>query len=272
MVPVWKRGEERLEMLAPNPRNLSVLGLGGSVGTADGPIEAPVFVARRFDDLTEEAPGHIVVWNVEMPVTEPSGIGYGETTKYRYRGPSAAAEVGAVASLMRSLTTRSLYTPHTVAPRTQMASRRSPPKRTIRGVLFTNEENGLAGGRHYREHHGEERHIVAIESDTGGGWPLGYGVSDSAHEAWLGEVLAPVGLEIFSRGGGADINPLRDTGIPIVGLRVDIERYFDIHHTQADTLDKIDPHAIDEASAALAAFAWVIANHDSTPPPPAPEE
>jgi hypothetical protein len=97
-------------MTAPVERSLAVLGLGGTVA---GSVEARVVVAHSFDELTDAARGAIVLWNVPMLEEERMVHGYGEAVKYRVQGASRAAEKGAVASLVRSVTTRSLYTPHT---------------------------------------------------------------------------------------------------------------------------------------------------------------
>src|SRR4029453_18853312 len=125
------------------------------------------------------------------------------------------------------------------------------PKRTIRAVLFTNEENGLRGGKAYDETHAAELsgHVAAIESDSGGARPLGFGVSAGAEGL---AIVTPPGKpfpafaadETTDGGGGADISPMADAGVPQLGLRQDGTHYFDIHHTMADTLDKVDPHEL----------------------------
>jgi Zn-dependent M28 family amino/carboxypeptidase len=143
-----------------------------------------------------------------------------------------------------------------------------PPRRTIRGILFANEENGLRGGLAYFEAHGEERHVAAIETDLGGGWPLGWGGTGSAEQlTWLGVTAAPLGLPVASPGGGADISPLKKTGTLVVGLRPDDTHYFDVHHTHADTLDKVDRASLEEGAAALAGLAWLLAEAPNAPGP-----
>jgi carboxypeptidase Q len=144
------------------------------------------------------------------------------------------------------------------------------PRRTIRVVLFTNEENGLAGGRAYAKEHAAElpRHVAAIETDSGTFTPRGFGVSvegkQDAAIAQLGEIvklLAPLGADSASGGGGgADISPMGPAGVPLLGLRVDQTHYFDYHHTHADTLDKIDPKHLDQCVAAMAIVAYVLAD------------
>jgi Zn-dependent M28 family amino/carboxypeptidase len=134
------------------------------------------------------------------------------------------------------------------------------PGRTVRGVLYTNEENGLRGGKAYAQAHAAERHVAAIETDLGGGWPLGWGATGSpAQLAWLRKAAAPLGLPLSEGGGGADIGPLGEQGALLIGLRPDDSRYFDVHHTQADTLDKVDPTALSEGAAALSALVWRLA-------------
>jgi len=143
------------------------------------------------------------------------------------------------------------------------------PKRTIRAVLFTNEENGLRGGKNYAEVHAAELagHVAAIESDSGGGRPLGFGVSAGpdavAIVTKLAEPLARFAAdEVIDGGGGADISPMATSGVPQMSLRPDATHYFDIHHTMADTLDKVDPHDLAMNATAMAVMAWSLAELD----------
>ncbi len=109
MVPNWKRGREVLAMTQPMGRTMQFCGLGGSVGTDGKPLTAGVLVVKSYDELKQrkaEVQGKIVVYNV--PFTT-----YGETVNYRYNGPSAAAELGAVATLMRSVGPDGIQTVHT---------------------------------------------------------------------------------------------------------------------------------------------------------------
>ncbi len=145
------------------------------------------------------------------------------------------------------------------------------PRRTIRAVLFTNEENGLRGARDYAERHGLDDHVAAIESDAGGAAPVGFGVS--AGPGGL-EMIEPIVAELqtlgagtlFPRGGGADIGPLKELVVPVLGLVQDTTKYFDYHHTKADTLDKIDRHALNRNVAAMMLMAYALAEHDETLP------
>ncbi len=141
------------------------------------------------------------------------------------------------------------------------------PRRTVRVVGWTNEENGLRGGRAYRDEHAAalEHHVLAIESDSGVFDPLGFGFtgSDAAFEVvrQVGSLLEGVGAgEVTRGGGGADIGPIMREGVPGMGLRVEGEKYFWYHHTAADTLDKLDPDEVARCVAALAVMAYVVAD------------
>ena len=147
------------------------------------------------------------------------------------------------------------------------------PKRTVRVVLWTNEENGLAGGRAYRDAHREEldRHVLAIESDAGVFRPSGFGFtgSDSAFAIVraVGSLLGRIGADTVTRGGGgADIGPIMELGVPGMGLDVDGARYFWYHHTGSDTVDKLDPEEVARCVATLAVMAFVVADLDEPLP------
>ena len=143
------------------------------------------------------------------------------------------------------------------------------PKRTIRGVLFMNEENGLRGGRKYFENAAKreelQKHVAAIESDAGAAPPVGFistleGKNLERVQARMKVLdrIAPMRFD-SSKHTGADTSPLTDAGVPGFGLVPDPRHYFDFHHTPADTLDKVDPKALAQNTAALAALAYVIA-------------
>jgi carboxypeptidase Q len=141
------------------------------------------------------------------------------------------------------------------------------PRRTIRVVLFTNEENGLRGGLDYRERYRQQLvdHVLMFESDSGVFKPTGFGFSgsDSARRTMkdIASLLAEIGADtIGPSGGGADIGPsVQAASIPALSLDVD-GNYFLIHHTPADTIDKIDPHDMSTAAAAIAVMAYVVAD------------
>ena len=356
MVPRWVRGSESAVLLEPVARELTMLGLGNSVGTPAKGVTADVVVVRDFtelDALGEKVRGKIVCYNV--PFTN-----YGETVAYRGSGASRAAKHGAVAVLVRSVGPVSLDTPHTGAMRYDEAFPKIPaaaitiegaemlarmqargermrlrlkmeakmmgevesanvvadlrgsehpeqivllaahldswdvgtgahddgggciqiweaarllkklglrPKRTIRVVLYTNEENGLRGGTAYRDAHKAElaNHVFALETDGGTFRPQGLGVT--ANEAALATlrdlapILEPVGaMKISEGGGGADIGPIMREGVPGAGLDTESSRYFDYHHTPADTLDKIDPKDLKLCAATIAIFAYLVAD------------
>ena len=139
------------------------------------------------------------------------------------------------------------------------------PRRTIRVVGWTNEENGMRGGNAYRDLHRNEVHQLAIESDGGVFAPLGFGFTGTpearkAVEA-IGSLLMPIGAgKIGPSGGGADIGPIMATGVPGMGLEVDGTRYFWFHHTDADTPDKLDPKEVQRCVAAMAVMAFIAAD------------
>jgi carboxypeptidase Q len=356
MVPRWVRGDESATLLEPRRQELPMLGLGGSIGTPADGITAEVLVVTSFDDLAAhaaQAVGKIVLFDV--PFTS-----YGETVQYRGRGAVEAARVGAVASLIRSVTPVSLRSPHTggmgyaegvpriphaaltiedaemlhrmqargerIVVRLRMEAETLAdvpsrnvvgeivgselpdevvvlgghidswdvgqgamddgggcvaaweavrlmkelglrPRRTVRVVFWTNEENGLRGGAGYRDAHLDEidKHILAIESDSGVFKPEGFGFtgSDAAYEivAQVGQILERIDAGRITRGGGgADIGPIMALGVPGMGLNVDGSRYFWYHHTDADTLDKLDPDDVARSVAALAVMAYVVAD------------
>ena len=136
------------------------------------------------------------------------------------------------------------------------------PKRTIRAVLFVNEEHGTDGGKAYAAAHGSEHHVAALESDVGAGEPQSWGASGTPEQlAWLLEEARPTGLPVSWGGGGTDIQPLTSAhGVLAVGLHPDTTLYFDVHHTRADTLDKVDPRLLQSGLADIAVLVWQMAN------------
>ena len=142
------------------------------------------------------------------------------------------------------------------------------PRRTVRVVLWTNEENGGRGGLAYRDQHRAElaNHVLMMESDGGVFRPLGFGFSgsDPARDTIkaIATLLAGIGADqVTPGGGGADITPSTQEGhIAAMSLEVDSSKYFLIHHTQADTIDKIDPTEMAKCAAAVAVMAYVVAD------------
>ncbi len=360
MVPHWVRGNEYAGIVSPYEKELPMLGLGGSVRTPEEGLTAQTVVVENFeelDDRREEVAGSIVVYN--QPFTD-----YGESVQYRVWGADRAAEYGALAVLVRSVTPNSMGHPHTGSLRysgdvpnipaaaistedakllhrfdlrddpatvtlymeaemkEEMALSRNviaeipgserpeevvvigghidswdvghgasddaagvivtwealrlihemdlQPKRTIRLVLWTNEENGVMGGRAYRDKvrdSGEiNHHQLAFEVDFGVFKPLGYGFRGSK-EAF--EMLEPITKlmsplrEMHLREGAygtVDIGPLHREGVPIMGLDVEADNYFWYHHSAKDTVDKLDPDEVAECVATVAVMAFVVAD------------
>lgn len=358
-VPHWVRGKESATLNIPIRRDLPMLGLGGSVGTSPEGITGEVIVVKSFEELKErsaEARGKIVLFNAKFTT-------YGQTVAYRVNGASEAAKHGAIASLIASVASYSIQTPHTGVMRYADGIKKIPhaaitvedallmqrladrgeklevtlkmeaqtlpdadsrnvmaeikgsefpdeiivlgghidswdvgtgmmddgggcvaawealrlikelgltPKRTIRVVLWTNEENGLAGANEYRrwveeDEESLDNHVLAMESDGGVFDPIGFGFSGS-DEAF--DILTEIGShlesiesgEVTKGGGGADIGPLMQGGVPGMGLRVDGEKYFWFHHTDADTIDKLNIDDFNECVATMAAFAYGVAD------------
>ena len=143
------------------------------------------------------------------------------------------------------------------------------PRRTIRVVLFTNEENGVRGGNGYRDAHKAEaaKHVLAIESDIGVFRPTGFGLSDKASAQARADFIEIAKLlsgiradRIDPDGEGTDIGPIMREGVTGASLNVDASRYFDIHHTHADTFDKVNPQELAACVAAMAVMAYVVAD------------
>ncbi len=151
------------------------------------------------------------------------------------------------------------------------------PRRTVRVVLFTNEEIGIAGARGYAEAHASEisRHVAAMEADAGAGRPTGYHVAAAepalaAVRRWMQPLghLVPIDVRSSPR-VGTDVTPLVERGVPGLAVAQDQSAYFDWHHTQGDTVDKIDPQEIALATAAFAALTWALADAPERLPGPA---
>lgn len=141
------------------------------------------------------------------------------------------------------------------------------PKRTIRAVMFMNEENGLRGGLKYAElaKMNNEKHIAAIESDAGGFTPRGFSMGGKTKpmvktfiQSWK-PLLEPYGLtDIGRQGGGADIGPLEALGTVVIGFVPDSQRYFDYHHASNDTFDKVSKRELELGAAAMTALIYLI--------------
>jgi carboxypeptidase Q len=356
MVPRWVRGRERAALIEPHPQALSMLGLGGSVGTGPDGIQGEVLVVHSFEELDAAgalARQRIVLFNT--PFTT-----YADTVRFRNDGASAAARYGARAVLVRSIAPPDVQLPHTGAvvystdaPRIPAAAvttndadfidqltidhrvivelrmdahvepdamsanligelrgRERPneivvigghidswdvgpgasddgggcivtwealrlmkklhlrPRRTVRVVLWTNEENGGRGARAYVERHrGElDRHLLLLESDVGVARPLGFGFSgpERMRDVVLTAATLLEGLganHLLGPGGGADVDPIAQAGHrPALSLETDSSRLFVVHHTAADTVDRINPQEMAKCAAAVAVMAYVMAD------------
>lgn len=369
-VPKWVRGKESLTLVEPRDYPMVMLGLGGSVGTPPEGITAEVVVVKdrkELDAIGDGARGKIVLFNYPMPPYDPvKGSRYGETVTYRANGAAWASEKGAVAALVRSVTAKSLRTPHTGAMRYgdakvkiptaavtiedaemlarfaargkkpvvrlmmeaktegeadshnvvgELVGREKPdeiviisghldswdvgqgahddgagcviamealtvlrrlklrPRRTIRVVLWTNEENGLGGARTYVKDHADElkKTVAAIESDSGGFHPVGFSVEhvDLARlpniidqlRRRLGALEGMNAARVQAGGSGADVGLFKEHGVACLGLEVEGSIYFDTHHTPADTPDKVNPRELARCVAAMAVAAYQIAEH-----------
>lgn len=145
------------------------------------------------------------------------------------------------------------------------------PLRTIRCVLFMNEENGIRGGRTYAEmaKNNHENHLVAIEADRGGFTPRGFTVDGNSGsfverlakmQEWL-PLLEPYYLHIKKGSGGADISPLRDQGTLLIGYEPDSQRYFDYHHSAIDTFEAVNKRELELGVAAITSLIYLIDQH-----------
>ncbi|HZJ52745.1 MAG TPA: M20/M25/M40 family metallo-hydrolase [Myxococcaceae bacterium] len=371
----WVRGEERGEVLpGPGRRGgpLVLTALGGSAPTPPGGVEAEVVEVTSLEALaTAPVQGRIVYFHHRMSSWE----GYNAAAELRSYGPAKAAARGAVATMVRSVATGSLRSPHTgaasfgsgdrsipavalatedaeeihrwlqagpVRVRLQLGCRIEPdvdsanvvgeirgrdkpqevvllgahldswdlavgaqddgagvamvletarllarmrpgPRRSVRFVLFMNEENGGAGAHAYADAHAGELHVGALEVDAGAGRPLWvYFRGGEGAESLLAPLLRPLaalGVDPTPRRHtlfGQDLKALaQKRGLPTLHLWQDPAHYFDVHHSAADTLDKIDPVALAQSAAATAWLTWSLADAAGTlvPPPiepPAP--
>ncbi len=142
------------------------------------------------------------------------------------------------------------------------------PRRTLRVIAWMDEENGGGGHEAYAKTHAAEfaNHVAAIESDAGAGHPLGFEMKMTAAAIArlepLRDILRPVGSTVFRSSEdspGFDLDPLVEAGVPGIGIMQDGRKYFDYHHTAADTLDKVDPRELRENAAAMAVMGYALA-------------
>jgi carboxypeptidase Q len=151
------------------------------------------------------------------------------------------------------------------------------PRRTVRFVLFMNEENGLRGAKTYALDHVSElsRHVAAMEMDAGAGAPLGVALragpgGSALLQSWLPPLTALGAATLLPEDAqGADLSPMVGAQVPMVSVVQDVAHYFDIHHSAADTLDKVDREAFSRTSAAVAWMTYALAESSTVLPRPA---
>jgi carboxypeptidase Q len=364
----WKRcNKEQVYIVGSDGKRkkLDALALGNSVGTPAEGLTAEVIEVQGLDEVEklgkDKIKGKIVFFNRPMDPTHiRTFTAYGGAVDQRVYGPSKAAEYGAVAALVRSMTTSMDDFPHTgvtiykdtlqrvpgLAISTNDAQKLSlalkkgvvnvfiktncktigmrsaptvigeikgtefpneiilvgghldswdvgqgahddgagcvqamevlrlfnaigyQPKRTIRCVLFSNEENGLAGGRTYAKESNDkgEFHLAALESDSGGFSPKGFSFEADTSvfktyykhvSQWL-PLLKSYGLQFEMGGSGADISPLKSQKGLLIGLRPDSQRYFDFHHTANDLIQNVNKRELELGAAAMASLVFLI--------------
>lgn len=142
------------------------------------------------------------------------------------------------------------------------------PKRTIRAVMFMNEENGLRGGTKYGEVAKTEnkQFIMALESDAGGFTPRGFGFTADAKQkekimSWK-PLFHPYGAQEFKEGGGgADIGPLRPLGTALIGLNPDSQRYMDLHHAKTDVFEAVSERELNLGTVVMAAMVYLVSQY-----------
>lgn len=372
MVPHWVRGAKEscssINSKSKQKTAYSICALGGSVATPVAGLNAEVIEIKSFEELEQlgeaNIKGKIVFYNVFFDQRHlHTGACYGETVKYRWAGPSKAAKYGAIATIVRSMSSINNDFPHTGAMgydttecktkipccaisyvgadklakelkensklrvSLKMSCRKLKdepsfnvvgeikgsekpneiilagghldswdlgegahddgagvvqsmdvlamykkqgikPKHTIRAVAFMNEENGGAGGRAYFEDAKKNnlKHIAALESDAGGFSPRGIGVDTTAglYKKLIGfkELLDPYFLQYMDAGGGgADIYPLKQIGVPLIGFQPDGQKYFDYHHTVDDTFDKVNKRELEISAGVIGAIIYLIDMH-----------
>jgi len=368
MVPHWSRGNiEQVKVVssALGSMDLKATSLGNSIGTPSTGILAEVIEVKSLDEveaLGAKVRGKIVFYNRPMdPKQLRTFNAYGGAVDQRVFGASKAAEFGAVASIVRSMTTRLDDYPHTgtlvytegitkvpgMAISTNDAEQLSDllqhgkvsvymntncqtlsdkksynvigeikgsthpdeiilvgghldswdlgqgahddgagcvhamdvihilrqlnyqPKRTIRCVLFMNEENGQAGAIKYMEQSNKnnEFHMAAIESDAGGFTPRGFSCDATAsvfntkfkplYDRFI-PLMEPYGLYLEKGGSGADISRLKSQEGLLFGFRPDSQRYFDYHHTSIDTIDAVNERELELGAAAMTSLVYLL--------------
>ncbi|HIA12334.1 MAG TPA: peptidase M28 family protein [Rhodospirillales bacterium] len=370
MVPHWVRGASEYAVIvnskAIGSREVPVLALGGSVATPPGGITANVVEVQNFEELEKlgkkAIQGKIVFYNRPLdPTLINTGSAYGGAVDQRHDGAKFAARYGAVAAIVRSMTTLHDDVPHTGSMGYDSVGTKIPaaaistnaadllssllkadsdvqfhlelhcetlpdiksynvigeikgsefpdeivlvgghldswdvghgahddgggcvqsievlrlfkalgikPKRTLRAVMFMNEENGMNGAKEYAAQAKAkgEKHIVAIESDAGVFTPRGFGIYSEGDglakiQKWR-PIFEDYNVYQIEKGwGGADINKLKDQGTVLVGFRPDTQRYFDLHHTNSDTFDKVNKRELELGAATMAVLVYLLSEY-----------
>ena len=142
------------------------------------------------------------------------------------------------------------------------------PLRTIRAVLFMNEENGGGGSKAYLQSakQKKEQHIFALESDAGGFTPRGFNLDMSLQREQIVKDWAPLfypyGVYDFKeKGSGSDVGPLKDLGTALAGLQTDSQRYFDLHHAETDVFEAVSKRELDLGTLNMAALVWLVSEY-----------
>lgn len=364
MVPHWVRGDVEqavIENTLYKGRKINICALGGSIGTEKDGITAQVIEVKNLneiDSLKEEVKGKIVFINEPMEMATGNTFPlYGKAVGKRAYGAMRAARYGALAVIIRSITTKNDNVPHTgvmyyndTIPKIpgvaagcldcdflSLALKENPglllnlklscetlpdaqsynvigdikgsefpddiivvgghidswdkgegahddgagcvqsmevldllkqlnlkPKRTIRCVLFINEENGSKGAEAYGlfADTTSEKDIAAIESDAGGFSPKGFSVTTDSLtlrkiQSWL-PVLKMYGIGAINKGGsGADINDIKNAKA-LIGYNPEVQHYFDYHHSDNDVFEAVNPDELEMGSAAITMLVYLI--------------
>lgn len=366
MVPHWVRGakEQATVRYSGGRKQLNVCALGGSVGTDGKTVMADIVEVQSFYELEkmkpEDVKGKIVFFNYAMRPELISG-GYGDAVRYRTGSPVAAAKMGAVASIIRSVTHAMDNNPHTGTTRYNDTFPKIPalacstndavwlsnlmkeqkgvrlsikmncqtlpdvesfnvigeirgtenpeeiisagghldswdlaegahddgtgcmqaiemirtmkalslkPKRTIRAVMFMNEENGTRGANKYAElaTQKNEKHLFAIESDEGGFGCVGIGINGTPAQeekvkTWLPLFRSYGVLTISHGGGGTDIRPLAPLGTMMASVDPDSQRYFDVHHAPNDVFENVNKRELNLGAIGMTGIVWLVSEH-----------
>ena len=370
-VPNWKRGEQEIARIISSnlgTQDLNIIALGLSVGTGLQGITKDVVEVHSIDELEkhgrEGLEGKIVFFNRSVDQSHYNTFeAYSGAVDQRFHGPAMAAEYGASAAIVRSITTAGHDYPHTGVTRFREDGKNIPalavsplgadilgewlktdpdlklylrstsarlpdaisynvigqirgsvypdqiitvgghldawdnspgahddgagcmqsidvlrifrelgiqPKRTVRAVMFMDEEISQSGGRKYAEKadRQNEKHYFAIESDRGAFTPRGFSIDASDERIAAIQTLKPYftsyGIhEIFKGGSGVDIAPLKNYfDMTLAGLVTDSQRYFDLHHSANDTFDKINRREMQLGSAAMASLIYLLDHLD----------